>query len=359
MIKINSVRGAVAGTQAGPAPIVGNNRIVPGQVYAMIDGHLISRIAQQRKIITTYPAGTGPVIITGKYRFADAVNLKMYYVTKDLQTIALVKDIVRPVESAELLLHCYNASAEYLVWFVGARCIIQKDGETIADFTSVFADTPDRSDAYIDNNEKLQWVAATKYPIVLATYDNGALVNSCTDYASRAMAKLNESAYNAQTIRNAQRASVSASWGSDVDIDSGIYFFGPKDSRARSGSDYPGSVFAGSCETSAQMTQTNTATDYQIGTAITDYLHVSLWAMAVFGRMETEIGNDDFETVDYVSDVVDYVTAAPDADSRTGRVSGSILSLTTAHDMIILPDDETIASTDYIGAGGAAGGAFN
>lgn len=99
--------------------------------------------------------------------FADNVNLKMHYIDKNFSKIIKSVNIVQPENSAFLLLHCYNKTAEFLVWYWDAasegghcRILIQKNGSTIADFTSVFPSLTYRSvDGYIDASGCLIWVA--------------------------------------------------------------------------------------------------------------------------------------------------------------------------------------------------------
>ena len=111
------------------------------------------------------------------YRFANATELKMYTVSEDFQTVIKSEDIAPPEENAHLLLHAYNGSTEYLVWFVGIRCIIQKNGSIVAEFDGVFADVPTKSDAYIDDDGNLVWGGAGQYGdiVTVAKYQNGTL----------------------------------------------------------------------------------------------------------------------------------------------------------------------------------------
>lgn len=144
------------------------------------------------------PASRPPIMWAKgvKPHFANAGALKMYWLDNELSQIEKTVDIPLPTDrttkspiTATLALHCYNADAEYLVWFAEPesgdyyRCIVQRDGETVADFTSVFANIPSSgmTDAYIDGAD-LVWVAATAddNSIVMVRYINGVLDESKT-----------------------------------------------------------------------------------------------------------------------------------------------------------------------------------
>jgi hypothetical protein len=136
------------------------------------------------------------VVFGDVYHFADSSALKMYYVDTAFSEIINTKEIVPPDTSAILLLHCYNANTEYLVWTWPVstvdefcRCLIQKNNETLTDFTSVFHSVPQNSycDAYIDADDNLIWVAAADYyddsdveTIIMASYQNGDVTTSKT-----------------------------------------------------------------------------------------------------------------------------------------------------------------------------------
>lgn len=150
--------------------------------------------------------GAPPPVAVGKmYRFADSVALKMYYVDTEFTAVVREEDIAPPVTDAVLLLHCYNEDTEYMVWFIESRCVIQQDGETVADFTSVFPAAPNESDAYIDEDGVLVWGASVKNmddyparPTTMAVYATGELTKSKTyndtdteqTYTDRILARL-------------------------------------------------------------------------------------------------------------------------------------------------------------------------
>lgn len=103
-------------------------------------------------------------------RLADAGALQMLYVDETLINVMYTEDIERPQEDvnkeAVLLTHCYNSSLEFLVWVLPpddqnptCRAIVQMNGATAAKFTTDFQVVPTMSDAEIDEDEALQWVA--------------------------------------------------------------------------------------------------------------------------------------------------------------------------------------------------------
>lgn len=130
-----------------------------------------------------------------QYHFASP-SLKMYYTDLNITKIVKTKEIIPPDPSFNLLLHCYNKLNEYLVWVrstgSSCQCIIQKNGNSIADFTSVFRETPHHSDAYIDAGGNLIWVAESdsyansETTYILAKYQNGTLLKSKT-YAYKSL----------------------------------------------------------------------------------------------------------------------------------------------------------------------------
>jgi hypothetical protein len=194
--QIMSLSGGRVQTQSGLHDMAGNAAVAPGQTVLVFDGHVIGlQRPQNKRPVWVSP----PEVETGikYYHFADSSALKMYYVDKSFLAIVRMADITPPDSSAKLILHCYNEDHEYLVWMwepasTGAkcRCLIQKDGATLADFTSVFPVMPGQnvfpavsrySDAYIDDDGNLLWVAGCAAYIdsvdtfVLAKYSNGDL----------------------------------------------------------------------------------------------------------------------------------------------------------------------------------------
>lgn len=126
------------------------------------------------------PGGRAPIVWVpdAGYNFADSNKLKIYHtniaISKPVKSMIPINP---PVAGAALLLHCYDKSSRYFVWFIGSRCFITKNGTTIADFTSAFADAPIESDAYIDSDGNLIWGAAGQSGdiVTVAKYQNGTL----------------------------------------------------------------------------------------------------------------------------------------------------------------------------------------
>jgi hypothetical protein len=147
------------------------------------------------------PASRPPIVwedVSG-YRFADAAALMMVFVDKKFSKVIKTKTIIPPEENAKLLLHCYNSRNEYLVWFNGGRCIIEKNGAAANPFDSAFPEMPETSDAYIDDDGDLIWVAlATSYSLeegeycVIARYKNGTCEQVKNDFVSAAAAALDD-----------------------------------------------------------------------------------------------------------------------------------------------------------------------
>ena len=138
------------------------------------------------------------------YRLASS-DLTMYIVNSAFEIIR-TETIIPPVDGAQLLAHTYNERAEYLIWFVDSRCIIQKDGETIADFVSVFAEKPFESDGYVDDDGRLIWGASIiDYDTVfIASYNNNVLAGQKTILRTEV-----EAAYRARMEQIANTATVS------------------------------------------------------------------------------------------------------------------------------------------------------
>ncbi|GBG57295.1 hypothetical protein SPFL3102_02661 [Sporomusaceae bacterium FL31] len=129
-----------------------------------------------------------PVIHPKQYKFADSHSLMMYYTNINITRVEKTKPIIPPDLSAKLLLHCYNKSIEYLVWIWPTdddlcKCLIQRNGVAIEEFISVYPAVPECSDAYIDDDGNLIWVAETNTYIdesvfILAKYSNNTLIDS-------------------------------------------------------------------------------------------------------------------------------------------------------------------------------------
>lgn len=219
---ITAVSGTYVYTEQGRRRCAGNELFAVGDAVTVI-GSLV--VGWRRMASAPLPA-----VDDQYYRFADAGALKMYYLDTGFSAIVQTDDIARPVDEttqetidATLVLHCYNADAEYLVWFAEPesgdyyRCIIQKDGETIADFMSVFTDIPSSgfTDAYIDSSGNLIWVAATDNGsgITIAQYSNGALSDSKT-YTSAGLIEKITTDLNSRLSTAANAATIQ--WDNEV-----------------------------------------------------------------------------------------------------------------------------------------------
>lgn len=240
---VTAVSGTYVYTEQGRRRCAGNELFAVGDAVTVI-GSLV--VGWRRRASASLPA-----VDDQYYRFADAGALKMYYLDTGFSAIVQTDGIAQPVDEttqetidATLVLHCYNADAEYLVWFAEPesgdyyRCIIQKDGETIADFMSVFTDIPSSgfTDAYIDGSGHLVWVAAYldsgSYIATMAKYANGNLVESKTYDAAAAEAALIKeiddrydpaAAAVTGTVSNIQRTQTTTAMIARADIAIGKY----------------------------------------------------------------------------------------------------------------------------------------
>jgi hypothetical protein len=178
---ILSVNGRWIGTQSGQKIAIGNQPHAIGDIVSVDGMYVFGHQAVYTSV---------PYVPSSGYHFADS-GLNMIYVNAAFNAIIKTTTITPPNSSANLLLHCYNKNAEYLVWMIASTtsngfcdCIIQKDGNTIADFTSAFTSVPSLTDAYIDANNNLIWVAMEStylngvQTLIMVKYTNGTLTAS-------------------------------------------------------------------------------------------------------------------------------------------------------------------------------------
>lgn len=180
--RVISISGSRVQTDQGMRRCAGNAPVAVGDMVTVVGNLIIGwvRRAARRPVAEVPPK---------YYRFASAEELKMYNLDYNFADMG-TEDIPRPTEDtqeeAALLLHCYNEYAEYLVWFIGSRCLIQRDSVTVADFISVFPSDETRwhlgCDGYIDDDQNLVWAGAyTNYQpstAQWAKYVNGECINS-------------------------------------------------------------------------------------------------------------------------------------------------------------------------------------
>lgn len=179
---VRSVSGGRILTGSGLRVVAGNTDFGVGSQVFIFDGVALGqRRTQGRPRVFELPAAQPAPVLPLFYHFADASALKMYYVDADFAEVVRVDDITPPAIGAVLALHCYNEATEYLVWFVDSRCIIEQNGETVADFTSVFAEAPEKCDAYIDGYGNLIWAGAQDVTeVTMAVYENGTVTKNAT-----------------------------------------------------------------------------------------------------------------------------------------------------------------------------------
>ena len=181
--------------------VIGAGRVVAGDVAWQMGDMIFSPGKKGSRPVFDWGGKSG-------YRLASAYELKMMTVDKDSMEIISEEAIERPVENAQLLAHTYNENVEYLIWFVDSRCIIQKDGETIADFASAFYSVPNEIDAYVDDNDDLIWGAAGEGAgiVTMADYKNGSVTKTAS-YSEEAI----EAEY-AERIRQRAAAVQYSAW---------------------------------------------------------------------------------------------------------------------------------------------------
>lgn len=154
---------------------IGNSRVCIGDIL-WSNGDCVFSPGQ--------PAGRAPIVWRDSpMHFADSNALKMLYPDGNFSNVIKVKDLNLPDANAKLLLHCYNRWFEYFVWIWepdsgNCRCLIQKNGVTLADFMSVFTNQPVYMDSYIDAGGGLRWAALDQSGKVLGTYAGGELMSS-------------------------------------------------------------------------------------------------------------------------------------------------------------------------------------
>ena len=210
--RVVSISGSRVQTDQGMRRCAGNAPIAVGDSVVVVGGLIMGWVRRW--------ANRPQTIAPKHYRFADAQELKMRRVDEYFVEIG-AEDIPRPAEdtgsAAVLVLHCYNESTEYLVWFIESRCIIQKDGATVADFESVFPPDEyvyfDEADGYINDSGDLIWGVYKNYTpdgaghsvVKLFVYENGTVTSSLEfapyDY---------EAALETRTL--ARAAAVNFSW---------------------------------------------------------------------------------------------------------------------------------------------------
>ena len=192
-------------TGSGLRPVAGNSEFGVGAKVFILDNAILGqkRTQARRKPFAIETVTTQPPLPVVGYKFASGTT--MYYTDLELNLLR-EEQIPVPVDGTQLLAHTYNERAEYLIWFVDSRCIIQKDGETIADFVSVFAEKPFESDGYVDDDGRLIWGASIiDYDTVfIASYDNNVLAGQKTILRTEV-----EAAYRARMEQIANTATVS------------------------------------------------------------------------------------------------------------------------------------------------------
>ncbi len=176
-----STSGGMVLTGSGLRPVAGNSEFGTGAKVFILDNAILGqkRTQARRKPFAIETVTTQPPLPVVGYKFASGTT--MYYTDLDLNLLR-EEQIPVPVDGAQLLAHTYNERAEYLIWFVDARCIIQRDGETIADFISEFYYAPDEIDAYVDDNDDLIWGAAGEGAgiVTMAVYKNGSVTKTAS-----------------------------------------------------------------------------------------------------------------------------------------------------------------------------------
>lgn len=332
-------------TGSGLRPVAGNLGFGAGALVFILDGVALGQQRPQgrRKPFAIETVTTPPPISDTGYKLATTA-LKMLYFNTDFE-LQRQGDIAPPVESAVLKIHCYNDTAEFFVWFIDGRCIIEKNGETIADFTSEFPSVPAEADAYISGGN-LIWVASTGD--VIADYVNGTLTGA-TSFASAANSFLNSSSTGTiKAIRAAQKASVSAAWTGGRS-ESNEIGYGADSSNLQL-------VWDGTDARSSSLAITDVE-DYSIGAWGTFPLHKSLWAKTMVNRAQCYCSATSYQTP--VSTTrVNYVTGLPPS-TILPAVTGSIGSLNTYHALL---NDGAITQIgiDYssVSGGGFFGGSY-
>lgn len=147
----------------------------PGSVVYIFDGVALGQQRRQsapRHIWATVAAAQTPA--GAPRRFADADELFMYYVSDDFSTLLKCEAIVPPSEDAQLVLHCYDADNEYLVWSLAtgddghnntADYTVEKYVAGVQTLVGVVSDYEHRDiDGYINAGGDLIW--AIGYPVV-------------------------------------------------------------------------------------------------------------------------------------------------------------------------------------------------
>ena len=162
------------------------------------------------------------------YRFADACGPTMYYVSEDFSEITDQANIDVPDPNASLILHCYSADAEYLVWVIQAPVgeiysyVVQKisdgDAETIGTFYEYWAE---KNDGYVDENGDFHfalgcsvYVGADEFETIFVMRYINAHKTETLDYSAPAFnAALGESG---RSILLSALDSPSVSWSNEV-----------------------------------------------------------------------------------------------------------------------------------------------
>lgn len=307
-------------TGSGLRPVAGNSEFGTGAKVFVLDNAILGqkRTQARRKPFEIDTVTIPPPISDTGYKLATTA-LKMLYFNTDFE-LQRQEDIAPPVEGATLKIHCYNDTAEFFVWFIDGRCIIEKDGDTIADFTSEFPSVPAEADAYISGGD-LIWVASTSD--VIADYVNGTFTGA-TSFAGAANSFLNGSgAGTIKAIRAAQKSSVSAGWSA----------YRTETAEIGYGADSPNLQFVwdGSDARSSSL-QITSAEEYSIGSWGTYPLHKSLWSKTMVNRIQCYCGATSYQTPASTTRV-NYLTGLPPS-TILPAVTGSIGSLNTYHALL-------------------------